>query len=147
MLDIDYPLPYSQTEGFHIPYAGQSFGFCLKGSTHGLSSNRASTYWKNKKNMRYYPLDITHNTSCITCQCLVNELMQNRITDERIETFVALYKSDPCLAEADILRSVLIIRDSGLGDSGFYTFTFRDLKLQQPKINDDYKLTVEGKVL
>lgn len=148
-LDIRYPLPYMDDQGFRIPYAGQSFGFCLEGNTYGLSASRGATYWRNERHgEKYYPLDVTGNTTCTTCRCLVEELLsQNGTGGQRLETFVSLHKSNPCLSQADKLRTIFVIRESVPSDEGLYTFTFRNSIGMRLQHKPTIKLTVGSKVL
>lgn len=124
---------------------GRPFVLCLEASTIDIYSNRDLTFW-SKGHTRFPLYDA--ETNCTSCSCLVSELVRVEREEERVKSFLTLYKTNPCLAKADKLLTVLYISNVWLSDRGNYSFQYTDSNGRTlPLMNErqKYTLSVGGK--
>lgn len=101
------------------------------------------TFWLRGQT-KHLPGDII--TNCTSCSCLVTEIEE--MSEKRVNYYLSLYKTNPCLQRLNKLLTVLYIRNTLPSDTGNYSFQYADddgRTLPLATEREMYNLTVEGK--
>lgn len=102
-------------------YAGVTLALCYGGGMFGVSDNPVS--WK--KDGELFSISMQIPSELTVC----NEYLSAVLSDpevagnkKRVQSFVSLYRSDPCLLYKNMFLAILLIQSLEINDNGLYDF-------------------------